>query len=1080
MQKGKIFGALSFGALQRRFVEEIRAASNALEERCWVLVPTNLLALHLKRLLASADVGCVGIKFLTLKDAAEELAGACGPRAGGRPTPEAARELVLARILSKLPPDSYFAGFRDFPGAPHAVAGAIQRLANSLWTPGKLTRAARRLRSSDADSGRRLREIAAMWASYEEWKEREGFFDADDVIAAAASVQFSRADAPRKVFIYGFYDLTPLQQSLVASVVNSSQTVRAFLLWAGANAAGPAPGFEYAGPTVKWVQETLQVEGVDCLGDDAPPGDLRTLRERLFGGVPILDKEEARSHLQEREAQWDGSVRVLSCPGEYAEALEVLRESFRQFSGRAGLNSNGVGVLMRTAQAAAHLDETFARAGVGHYLREGLPLAHTRAGKVLLGLLDMAVEGDARRDDVVRFLAAADIKWPEGLNASALDRASRRAGVRKGKEDWGDKLKSHARALERMARGAGAEHHGAEARLCLDAAGFVTEFFHDIEKLASLRTWHGLARSLERLLARYVPADDVGDGGVRELVRSLCALEGIAGPPRPHTVRRVLSQRLHHTSLKVGSYQRGDVTLSTLMACRGAAFDVVLVPGLCERGFPSVVGQDPILTEQDKHALNALADTMGAGQLSLRQRRPQEERYLLRMALASAGSTVVLCYPRLEQNTGRPKIVSRFVTAACEALVGFQTQNEDEFFENELPRHFFARIPLNRMGPEAGDLDAALDLREYDLVSFAGNGTGKPLTEYTARISPSFRRALALERQRWGKSEFGPYDGRLQREELLEYLRQNTFPARTRISPSRLEMYAKCPFRYFAHYLLEVEEPDKPTESFQLTPAERGLLVHELLCTLYREKLRDRALGNLTEGETQEVLADASDLVDEMGREYALSMPATWTDEKEKALEMLRTALLTDMRQHADACPHLFEFAFGGDRETDAPPLRLDEGAEVDFRGRMDRVDLLPDGFSVIDYKTGDSGRHRPDSFDGGRQLQLPVYLLAAAQRLNEQTGQAAYFFVSEPRLMSEFTLDALARRTGDLRTIVRLIRDGIQKGLFFPLPHMQELAYCENHCDFSLICGLARRTIAEMKASDPAARDLQELRSIS
>ncbi len=50
----------------------------------------------------------------------------------------------------------------------------------------------------------------------------------------------------------------------------------------------------------------------------------------------------------------------------------------------------------------------------------------------------------------------------------------------------------------------------------------------------------------------------------------------------------------------------------------------------------------------------------------------------------------------------------------------------------------------------------------------------------------------------------------------------------------------------------------------------------------------------------------------------------------------------------------------------------------------------------VIDYKTGSScGRPEDDALDGGRSLQLPLYMIAAAELLAipPERGSAQYFY---------------------------------------------------------------------------------------
>ncbi len=57
-------------------------------------------------------------------------------------------------------------------------------------------------------------------------------------------------------------------------------------------------------------------------------------------------------------------------------------------------------------------------------------------------------------------------------------------------------------------------------------------------------------------------------------------------------------------------------------------------------------------------------------------------------------------------------------------------------------------------------------------------------------------------------------------------------------SPTALELYLRCPFKYFSHYLLGLEEEEEVTET--LTPLEHGRILHELLQEGFQEWDRGR------------------------------------------------------------------------------------------------------------------------------------------------------------------------------------------------------------------------------------------------
>jgi ATP-dependent helicase/DNAse subunit B len=258
--------------------------------------------------------------------------------------------------------------------------------------------------------------------------------------------------------------------------------------------------------------------------------------------------------------------------------------------------------------------------------------------------------------------------------------------------------------------------------------------------------------------------------------------------------------------------------------------------------------------------------------------------------------------------------------------------------------------------------------------------------------------------------------------------------------------------------------------------------LHQLYCRLYREWLRGRDLGELTDERIEELMESAGKILDEEGVEHARSRPATWQATRCKALQQLRQALRMEREENDGARPEHFEFAFGESEDT-ALVLK-DQGDEsVAVRGRIDRVDDLRDGgVQVIDYKSGSSRRYKKDSFQGGTQVQLPLYLLAIARQKTAGAGRARYFFITEPDFVPEFSLAQLEERESELQRIIELVIDGVRSGNFFLLPRETTGTrgrHCHEYCAYAPACGAPRDQLAEIKyraATDPDLAGLFEL----
>ena len=92
---------------------------------------------------------------------------------------------------------------------------------------------------------------------------------------------------------------------------------------------------------------------------------------------------------------------------------------------------------------------------------------------------------------------------------------------------------------------------------------------------------------------------------------------------------------------------------------------------------------------------------------------------------------------------------------------------------------------------------------------------------------PEVARGLALVRPR-RSAAFTRFDGNLTvvAPRLLE--KSPTAPGNA-VSATRLETWAKCPHVYFVKYVLHVSPIERPEETVQLKPIDRGNVVHEVL-----------------------------------------------------------------------------------------------------------------------------------------------------------------------------------------------------------------------------------------------------------
>jgi hypothetical protein len=259
-------------------------------------------------------------------------------------------------------------------------------------------------------------------------------------------------------------------------------------------------------------------------------------------------------------------------------------------------------------------------------------------------------------------------------------------------------------------------------------------------------------------------------------------------------------------------------------------------------------------------------------------------------------------------------------------------------------------------------------------------------------------------------------------------------------SPTRLQGYATNPHDYLMESLLRVDIPENPEDLLEMSPLEKGSLVHEVLEEFLAEALARTVPpapgARWTDADRRRLLGiaarrcDAAEATGKTGRELF------WKRDRRRILADLLTLLDDDSERLAGGrlAPLAAELPFGF---GDDPPLAvtLSDGRTLLFRGAADRVDRGTDGsFVVIDYKSG-----RPfdvpadDPTACGTLLQLPVYAHAVRAVFGAPNAPvtAAYWFATRRggfRWQAMPLSDEVAARVDE---VLRAITDGIAAGAF-------------------------------------------------
>lgn len=211
--------------------------------------------------------------------------------------------------------------------------------------------------------------------------------------------------------------------------------------------------------------------------------------------------------------------------------------------------------------------------------------------------------------------------------------------------------------------------------------------------------------------------------------------------------------------------------------------------------------------------------------------------------------------------------------------------------------------------------------------------------------------------------------GLLNDADLLEQLREKVL--KQGLSVSQLNTYAKCPYRFFCEYVLNLEALEE--ESLELDAREKGIIVHSVLRTFWARHLE----GPLPSLEEAQLLLE--ELLTSAYRERGFAPPAD-------LVRALRFFIRQDLqRVQKGFRPAYLERAFG---QVVIPSAH----GPVPMRGRIDRIDWHPDGAYVLyDYKTGDPPSN--ESVREGKDVQVAAYLVAAQTLLPQGRAVGAAYY---------------------------------------------------------------------------------------
>lgn len=1059
----------------QRLAERYRTVAERSPGAALWLVPTHRAVEAAREQLLPGLPCCLIPNLFTFDDLGAEVIHANDPAA--RPLTGVQRRLLLDDLVSRLSDRgelSHFARVADTRGFAESVSALVAALKAQEVRPIDFARAVLRRadRRSEPHAAHKERQWARLYAQYQRLLVRHHLYDLEGRLWHARDLLRDGRCRPfedvRAVFVDGFVEFTRTQHDILGELARRVEE-----LWITLPEEPDTDRSElFSRPRATLVALASFQPTIErlALPQSASPAIRRPT------GLVHVERQLFRPLRQVRLSDDAEGITLIEAPGVLGETRLVARAIKALLL--EGVAAEDVLVTMRSITPYADLvREVFGEYGIPIDVEGTEPLTRSPAIALLLRAARLP-------DDDWPFAAVTALlrsgwfwpEWPEGapgdqprLEAEALlrllgeprGRDAYLAAVRRWAEDPPTGLEDEDAQESRRRR---------MHTLAQKCRPFLERFFRAWDAAPAQATLADHVAWLEALAAvlgidraaAERPADRASWQRFRNEVHAWIDLERQVHGPDHLLDRRIFLRRLIVAAGQTGRARtpRGPGRVRVLSAPLARHLDAsyLFLMGLGERSFPRLTPIEPLFDDEERQTFRrAGLELPGAAD------QLPDEMLLFYQLVTRPRRRLVLSYPAVDAK-GQALLPSSFLSLLL-----------DSFSPRTVP------VLRRRMLIEGFDRDAPCSPAEHRvrLARLLSSGKTGPLS-LPRDLAANLRAAANLVRRRFHERAYNPYDGMFRDPAVIGELQQLFGPEKV-FSPTALEDYVACPFRFLLRHVLHLEPLDEPREEIEVT--QRGRAVHRALSRLH---LQLRASGTHAPADGldavyQEELRLA--VAEDMARAPSPASKELWRLEGQRLLrgaarypEQWQRFVQPWLELRVTPQPYDFEVSFGlpatGDQPPAGPLVIREDGVEVRISGRIDRVDVAEtaDGsfFWVIDYKTGRSSYYTSGDLAEFRRLQLTLYTLAVEEVLLADRGARplgmAYWMITETgpkvvlpaqdQLLWFEETERWRKVRHDLRRWVTRLVLNIRGGAF-PLRPRSE--HCTQTCDFGQVCRITQ-----------------------
>lgn len=923
------------------------------------VVPTNRKARHQKRQLISLapNSSASKINIETLSTLSSKLLSLSKPF---HQLSEAAA-IVFIKQITKQCQFHYLSRYRDEipPGTIDKIVNVISEYKRNGIKPEFLLKESEKFELTERN---KAQDIARIYEKYLDKCSKLNAFEIGDVynelnlldekdFLKNAKTIFPETEI---IFVDGFTEFTKPEINIITKLSNLGRLFISFDYYNGNN------------------QLFAHVEKCFAFLADAgfkPISDSRSEES----GFQILLKENLFKYNFGNAVDHSDSISKIAGRSKEDE-VELIGKQIKQILIGKKVQPNEICVAFNLVQEySSSIKDIFDKLKIPYNLTDRTPLQNSGPITAIVNFLEIA-ENDYYYKNIFRAINSGFLNLDE-ISTANLFKIAADLKIVSGKENWKLKIKDELNSL--MKQNDGYDKLGNEAILkkALRDIGSIEKLLQKFEKPSTLpefkRKIHEFildSRLYLKLL--HIPGDtETYVRSVTEFLETVNELLDLQveefGTEKKFPLSFFMEQirtACGWARFNVKEKSNYGVLVTSIEEIRGLNFDYLFLGGLCDGLFPT--RYNPEIFSPGTFRKKSFEHF-------------NQERFMFYRAVCSSRKKLFLSFHAADK--GREVIQSSFIRDFDKLIIA------GKISETEFANGIYSDEDLQKeyVNCDNDELDNHLIQPVKEKIKKSISVEEKKKSDYFG--DTSFSGDLLVDD-----------DLTISKEEVEAIEKKLSSFANNQYSISQLEVYAKCPFKFFAERILGVEVYEDPSEDIEAV--ELGRFLHSILFEFYTSlRQKNIVLQQCKENDFITAKKLIFEIANKQLHDAVFKSPLNFY-EREKILgldgneeeSILYRFILNERNADKDFIPQFFEVGFGRLRseEADAELNSSDsiniEGAKL--RGKIDRIEIDEKNslFNVVDYKLS-GAKPSFNDLKGGISLQLPLYLYAASELLSKK-----------------------------------------------------------------------------------------------